>query len=132
MLGLTNDLIRFLFCRTAPESGSSVPIPRVCLAILIALLALTSCHRAAPHSVTLMWDVAADPKASGAGSVIGYNVYRRTLPDGQFVKLADRVPKPPYEDRLVLTGREYIYAVTALDKNGRESHFSVEARAKIP
>jgi fibronectin type 3 domain-containing protein len=128
MLGLTNDLIRSLFSRPASENNSGASIFRLCLAIFIALLTLTSCRKAAPHSVTLTWDVSADPKSS----VVGYNVYRRTLPNGQFVKLADRVPKPPYEDRLVLTGREYVYAVTALDQSGRESHFSVEARAKIP
>jgi fibronectin type 3 domain-containing protein len=128
MLGLTNDLIQSLFSGLAPENNSGSRIPRLFFALAVASLTLTSCQKAAPHSVTLTWNVSTDPKAS----IVGYNVYRRTLPDGQFVKLADRVAKPPYEDRLVLTGREYVYAVTALDQSGHESHFSIEARAKIP
>jgi hypothetical protein len=48
------------------------------------------------------------------------------------VRIASRVSGPPYEDRLVMNDRIYIYGVTALDQAGRESRFSVEARATIP
>jgi fibronectin type 3 domain-containing protein len=48
------------------------------------------------------------------------------------VKLASRVPGPPYEDRLVVSGRTYFYVVTAVDQTGRESVYSGKARATVP
>ena len=96
---------------------------------LLFCLGIACCHRAQPHWVTLTWK--APPTAAGV-SVVGYNVYRSTTPGGPFVKLAERVPAPPYEDRLVNGGRTYIYVVTAVDQTGHESRFSGEAQAKIP
>jgi len=64
--------------------------------------------------------------------VVGYNVYRSTTSGRQLVKIATRVPGPPYEDRLVVSGRTYFYVVTALDQAGRESRFSTEVRATLP
>jgi fibronectin type 3 domain-containing protein len=92
-------------------------------------LGLVCCHQAQPHRVTLTWE--APPSAPGV-SVVGYNVYRSTTSGRQFVKLASRVSGPPYEDRLVVSGRTYFYVVTALDQAGRESRFSGEVRATIP
>src|SRR5450755_2755467 len=103
---------------------------RFLLAVFALLcLGLASCQKAQPHRVTLSWEV--PPVAVGV-SVVGYNVYRSTTSGGQFVKLASRVPGPPYEDSLVVSGRTYFYVVTALDQNGRESRFSGEVRATIP
>ncbi len=85
--------------------------------------------KARPHSVTLNWQ--APPPAPGI-SIVGYNVYRSTTSGGPFVRLASRVSGPPYEDRLVGSGRTYFYVVTALDQAGRESKFSGEVRATIP
>jgi fibronectin type 3 domain-containing protein len=68
---------------------------------------------------------------SGA-SIVGYNVYRSTTSGGQYVKLASRVSGPPYDDRLVVSGRTYFYVVTAVDQAGRESRFSGEVRIPIP
>jgi hypothetical protein len=42
-------------------------------------------------------------------------VYRSTTSGGPFVKIASQVPGPPYEDRLLGSGRTYFYVVTALD-----------------
>jgi fibronectin type 3 domain-containing protein len=92
-------------------------------------VSLACCHKAPPHSVTLTWE--ASPAVPGV-FVAGYNVYRSTTSGGQFVKIASRVPGPPYEDRLVGSGRTYFYVVTCLDQAGRESRFSAEARATIP
>lgn len=92
-------------------------------------LGLAGCYKAAPHWVTLTWE--APPAAPGV-SVVGYNVYRSTTSGMQFVRLASHVPRPPYEDRLVVSGRTYFYVVTALDQVGRESRFSGEVRATIP
>jgi len=72
-----------------------------------------------------MWEAPAAP-------VVGYNVYRSTTSGKQFVKIASRVPGPPYEDRLVASGHTYFYVVTALDQAGHESRFSGEIRATIP
>jgi fibronectin type 3 domain-containing protein len=98
----------------------------ICVLLCVGLV---DCHKAQPHSVTLKWD----PSVAAPGaSVAGYNVYRSTTSGGPFVKLASRVPSPPYEDRLVVSGRTYFYVVTALDQNERESRFSAEVRAVIP
>src|SRR5260370_38262375 len=75
-----------------------------------------------------MWE---GPAAPGV-SVVGYNVYRSTTSGKQFVKIASRVPGPPYEDRMVVSGQTYFYVVTALDQAGHESRFSGEIRATIP
>jgi fibronectin type 3 domain-containing protein len=101
------------------------------LLVLCALLCvgLACCHKAPPHSVTLRWEA---PPAVPGVSVVGYNVYRSTTSGRQFVKIATRVPGPPYEDGLVVSGRTYVYVVTALDQAGRESRFSTEVRATIP
>jgi fibronectin type 3 domain-containing protein len=64
--------------------------------------------------------------------VVAYNIYRRPDYSSAFVKIASRVAGPPYEDRLVMNGRTYIYAVTAIDQAGRESPYSAEVRATIP
>jgi len=103
---------------------------RLLLAVCALLcMGLESCHKAPPHWVTLTWE--APPAAPGV-SVVGYNVYRSTTAGQQFVRLASRVPGPPYEDRLVVSGRTYFYVVTALDQAGRESRLSAEVRATIP
>jgi fibronectin type 3 domain-containing protein len=98
-------------------------------ACALLCIGLAGCHKAPPHSVTLTWE--ASPAAPGV-SVAGYNVYRSTTAAGPFVKLASRVPGPPYEDRLVVSGRTYFYVVTAVDRSGRESVYSDKARAYIP
>ena len=103
---------------------------RLLLAVCALLcIGLECCHKAAPHTVTLGWEA---PPAVPGVSVVGYNVYRSTTSGRQFVKIATRVPGPPYEDRLVVSGRTYFYVVTALDQAGRESRFSTEVRATLP
>ncbi|MFY9661387.1 MAG: fibronectin type III domain-containing protein [Terriglobales bacterium] len=101
---------------------------RILLAACVLLcLGLAACHK--PHSVTLGWDA---PHVPPGASVLGYNVYRSDTSAGPFVKLASRVPAPPYEDRSVRSGHTYFYVVTALDQAGRESKFSQQIQAKIP
>ena len=103
---------------------------RLLLAVCALLcIGLECSHKAGPHSVTLGWEA---PPAVPGVSVVGYNVYRSTTSGRQFVKIATRVPGPPYEDRLVVSGRTYFYVVTALDQSGRESRFSGETRATLP
>jgi fibronectin type 3 domain-containing protein len=95
----------------------------------VLCMGLACFHKGLPHTVTLMWE--APPVAPGA-SVVGYNVYRSTISGKRFVKIASRVPGPPYEDRLAVSGRTYLYVVTALDQAGHESRYSGEVRATIP
>ena len=111
------------------NSLRTTPFRLLLAAGALLCLGLACCQKAQPHRVTLTWE--APPAAPGV-SVVGYNVYRSTTSGGQFVKLASRVPGPPYEDHLVVSGRTYFYVVTALDQNGRESRYSSQIRAPIP
>src|ERR1700736_2671405 len=92
---------------------------------MLICLSLSGCKKK-PHSVTLNWQ--APPPVRGV-SIVNYNLYRSTTSGKGFVLLASKIPGPPYEDRLVQSGRTYFYVVTAVDRLGRESGFSAEARA---
>ncbi|MFY9645187.1 MAG: fibronectin type III domain-containing protein [Terriglobales bacterium] len=105
----------------------SIRIQLVACALLV--LALTSCHKAQPHSVTLTWDA---PHVASGTSVVAYNIYRRDTPNGRFVRIASRVSGPPYQDHLVEGGHSYSYVVTALDQASHESKFSPEIHATVP
>lgn len=110
--------------------SGSLPSPArfVLIADILLCLAFMGC-RESPHSVTLRWDA---PRLTAGMTVAGYNIYRSTTSGGPWVKLASKVPAPPYEDRLVTSGRTYVYVVTTVDQTGRESRFSGEVRAVIP
>lgn len=95
-------------------------------------VSLLGCRSAGPHSVTLRWDPPQASPASPATSIVAYNIYRSTTSGRGFVILASGVSGPPFEDRLVTSGRTYYYVVTAVDSKGGESQFSREARAVIP
>jgi fibronectin type 3 domain-containing protein len=99
------------------------------LALLAVAVVLRCDSPNKPRSVTLTWQA---PAQGGGVTVVGYNVYRRTLDSDSFVKIAEKVPGPLYDDRLVTRGRTYIYVVTAVDATGRESRFSPETTAKVP
>lgn len=64
--------------------------------------------------------------------MVGYNVYRWTKKDGTSIKIATKVQGPPYEDHQVMSGETYFYAVTAVDRAGRESRLSENIQATIP
>jgi hypothetical protein len=76
------------------------------------------------HSVTLTWI------APQGAPPVSYNIYRSTG-QGYFL-LASNIKAPPYEDRIVKSGQVYFYVVTAVDKAGHESRFSVETSATVP
>jgi fibronectin type 3 domain-containing protein len=102
------------------------------LILLVALVlgVISGCsHKASPHRVTLTWK---PPIATRGPSATGYNVYRSAISGEGYVKIADRVPFPWYEDRAVSSGQTYFYVVTALDAAGNESRFSAETKAVIP
>jgi fibronectin type 3 domain-containing protein len=99
---------------------------------LLALAVVLACHPKmppTPHSVTLMWKA---PNVSASVSLLGYNIYRWTTKDSRHLKIATQVPGPPYEDRQVVSGETYFYAVTAVDQSGKESRLSDNIQAKIP
>src|SRR5262249_19150990 len=62
----------------------------------------------------------------------GYNVYRREL-DGTRQKLnSELVKAPAYRDNLVVSGKRYVYSVSAVDVRGNESAPSEEASETVP
>jgi fibronectin type 3 domain-containing protein len=90
--------------------------------LVLAIVALIGCHSDSKrHSIILTWS--ASP-SSAESKVVGYNVYRRSVPGAPFQKLASQVPSPSYEDDKINSRTIYFYAVTALDQRGRESRFS--------
>ena len=78
------------------------------------------------HTVTLTW------KAS-TSAVEGYNVYRRVLPSGSFVKINgdSLVYGQTFVDTLVQSGVRYEYVVRA-SAHGQESGDSGPAVANVP
>ncbi|MCI0371365.1 MAG: fibronectin type III domain-containing protein [candidate division NC10 bacterium] len=75
-------------------------------------------------AIRLRWAVSPEP------DLLGYRVYRRTLPDGRQVLLtAEPVPEPEYQDRP--PPGPVAYTVTAVDRSRRrnESAASAEVRA---
>ena len=99
------------------------------LAVVLACRPKTPPAPPIPHSVTLTWKAPDLPKKV---SLVGYNIYRWTTKDSRYLRIAQHVPGPPYEDRQVTSGVTYFYAVTAVDQNGRESRLSENIQATIP
>jgi fibronectin type 3 domain-containing protein len=107
-------------------------ILKVALAALLVLLItglvwfLVGSHR---HRVNLSWH---ESPSTPSARIVGYNVYRSRTSGGPYAKLATRVPRSVYEDRLVNSRETYFYVVTSLDEAGRESGFSAEIRLTVP
>ena len=80
---------------------------------------------APPHSVDLSWNI------SQSTGVVGYSVYRGT--HGSYSQINDALEgSTSYADVTVTAGTTYYYVVTAVDNNGLESSYSVEAKTVIP
>lgn len=78
------------------------------------------------HSVSLSWTASASP------GVVGYRVYR-SVPGGPFSLITPTlVIGTTYVDRNVTQGATYLYAATAVGKDGAESPRSNQAQATIP
>jgi len=76
--------------------------------------------------VDLIWAPVTD------ADLAGYNVYRREA-DGSPVKLnVDLVKSPSYRDSSVVSGKAYLYSVSAVDVRGNESARSEEAGETVP
>lgn len=78
----------------------------------------------APHSVELAWDANSEP------DLAGYRVYR-AAPGGTLEKIGEPLV-PAWSDAKVEPGKQYRYAVTAIDRKGNESPRSAEAVAALP
>ena len=76
--------------------------------------------------IDLVWTPVSD------ADLAGYNVYRHE-PGGAAVKLnAALVETPAFRDSSVGLGRNYFYAVSAVDQRGNESARSEEAEERVP
>jgi fibronectin type 3 domain-containing protein len=104
--------------------------PQRLVVVVLLVLGLVSCHKKSQqHSVTLTWQ--ASPSTPEA-AVVGYNVYRRTIPETPYLRIATHLSVTTYEDRVVSSGTTYFYAVTAVDQRDHESSFSNVVTAAVP
>jgi HYDIN/CFA65/VesB-like, Ig-like domain/Abnormal spindle-like microcephaly-assoc'd, ASPM-SPD-2-Hydin len=79
------------------------------------------------HSVALTWN------PSTSSNVVGYNLYRGSVPGGPYTKLNSALdPGTSDTDTAVQSGQTYYYVVTAVDSSGTESLFSNQVQATIP
>jgi fibronectin type 3 domain-containing protein len=75
----------------------------------------------------LRWDASPSP------SVVGYIVYRATLPSAAYIILSSSpISGLDYTDETVEAGQTYTYVVTAVNKGGEESPHSQSVSAVIP
>jgi hypothetical protein len=76
--------------------------------------------------VTLSWSAAPEP------DVAFYRLYRSRGGVSQLGLYRDEVEDCAWEDRDVVPGREYVYAVTAVDGSGNEGPRSGPVRVRVP
>jgi hypothetical protein len=79
------------------------------------------------HLVTLSWNQSTSP-------VVGYNVYRSTVPVRDYVKINPALVqgKTSYKDETVESGKTYSYVTRSVDAKGKESGDSVEVVVTVP
>ena len=78
------------------------------------------------HVVTLTWNASTSP-------VIGYNVYRRSSPQGAYLRINPSVVSAlTYTDNTVQSGMTYYYVARAVDAQNHESINSNESSATVP
>ena len=79
------------------------------------------------RNVLLNWTASTSPE------IVGYNVYRATLPGGAYQQLnTSPVSGTSYVDTDVVPGQIYFYVTTAVDQKSSQSAFSNEAVALVP
>lgn len=82
--------------------------------------------QASSHTVSLSWD-------ASSASVVGYNVYRGTVPGGPYpTKLASLETNTSFVDSTVQSSSTYYYVTTAVGSDSMESAYSNQAKAVIP
>jgi hypothetical protein len=76
----------------------------------------------ARRMAVLTWDAA-------PGAIAGYNIYRALVSHGDYQRVnASLVRQLYYVDRFLPSDTAYYYVVTAVDAQGRESNYSLEAQ----
>jgi hypothetical protein len=79
------------------------------------------------HSAALSWNASTGP------GVVGYNVFRGSVPGGPYSKVNSGLEaSTAYTDNAVASGQTYYYVTTAVDGNGSQSGYSNQAQAVIP
>jgi hypothetical protein len=81
------------------------------------------------HAIDLSWRPDSGP------ALAGYVVYRQDVTAGsswERISGAAPVVAPSFEDRNVMAGRQYAYAVSAVDRDGNESARSAEVSEQLP
>jgi hypothetical protein len=77
-------------------------------------------------AVLLSW------KKNRERDLVGYNVYRSTIPGSGYQKInSSLISVPKYTDKQVVNGNTYYYVVTAVNKAGGESGYSNEVKVNI-
>jgi len=85
----------------------------------------TTTKTTAQHSVKLNW------QASSSTGVTGYSIYRSTISGGYYALLANAAGLT-YTDSSVQSGATYYYALKAINSAGRQSAYSIQAKAVVP
>jgi hypothetical protein len=111
----------------APSQPGYTFVPSTALVVINGASATgVNFTTAGSHSVIITWT------PSNSAHLLGYNVYRATVP-GPYVKVT---PSPlssaGYIDQAVALGQTYFYAATAVDTSNRESGYSNIGIATIP
>ncbi|WP_029688083.1 alpha amylase N-terminal ig-like domain-containing protein [Thermoanaerobacter sp. A7A] len=97
------------------------------------LISDTGQNLTAPQPITDLKAVSGNGKVDLSWSVVdkavSYNIYRSTVKGGLYEKIASNVTQTTYTDTEVTNGLKYVYAVTAVDRDGNESALSNEVEA---
>jgi predicted phage tail protein len=79
------------------------------------------------HHVSLVW------RPSASSKVAGYNVYRGAKSGGPYVRLNSALDSTTsFTDSSVQAGSTYYYVTAAVNKSGKESHYSNQVQVVIP
>jgi hypothetical protein len=83
--------------------------------------------RRGQHEVTLTW------RRSTSSAVAGYHVYRSERSAGPYVQITSLPDSTTsYTDSSVQAGTIYYYVTTAVNKRGKDSHYSNQVKVVIP
>ena len=94
--------------------------PRDLVAVYVAAAGVT------PANLELSWGISTET------DLAGYNVYRIESGTERVRLNRELLPTPTFRDMSVVTGGQYIYTVTAVDRAGNESRPSAAVSAAIP
>jgi hypothetical protein len=102
------------------ETAEITPIDTFAPAVPAGLNAI-----AATQNIELVWD------RNTESDMASYRLYR-AVGDGKLEKIAEIKDAPSYSDRAVESGKQYRYAVSAVDKLGNESKPSTPVEVTAP